>query len=78
MKWRLPPTHRVVHNSPTLCRFATELPSICAVNDAFWQQAFDFRPAAVLPGSVTLGKPYGSDGGNRRRGAGFAIRLVEG
>jgi hypothetical protein len=32
-----------------LCRFATGLPSICAVNDAFWQQVFNFRQAESCP-----------------------------
>ncbi len=32
-----------------LCHFATELPSICAVNDAFWQQPFDFRRTESCP-----------------------------
>jgi hypothetical protein len=45
-KRRLPPTHRAVQNRPAVCNFTTELPSIGSANDAFWQQAFDFRSAA--------------------------------
>jgi hypothetical protein len=35
-----------VQNRPLICSFTTELPSIGTANDAFWQQAFDFRSAA--------------------------------
>jgi hypothetical protein len=46
MKPPLPPTHRAVHNNRPVCQFATELPSICTENDAFWQQAAVFACAA--------------------------------
>lgn len=49
MKWPLPSRHWVVHNNPTPRHFATELPPVCAVNDAFWQQLFDFRRPEPCP-----------------------------
>jgi hypothetical protein len=35
-----------VQNRLAVCHFTTEIPSIGIANDAFWQQAFDFRSAA--------------------------------
>ena len=49
MKWPVLSKPWAVQNNPILCRFATELPSICAENDAFWQQVFNFRQAESCP-----------------------------